>query len=42
VGDSAYDVERGYLVQLPDAEFAAALKPEKEADLLAQFLLDKL
>jgi len=42
VGESAYDVERGYLVQLPDAEFAAALKPEKEADLLAQFLLDKL
>ncbi len=42
VGESAYDVERGYLVQLPEAEFAAALKPEKEADLLAQFLLDKL
>ena len=42
VGESAYDVERGYLVQLPDAEFAAALKPEKETDLLAQFLLDKL
>jgi hypothetical protein len=42
VGESAYDVQRGYLVQLPEADFAAALKPEKEADLLAQFLLDKL
>jgi hypothetical protein len=42
VGESAYDVERGYLVQFPDTEFAAALKPEKETDLLAQFLLDKL
>jgi hypothetical protein len=44
VGESAYDVQRGYLVQLPDADFAAALAPEKEkeADLLAQFLLDKL
>ena len=42
VGESAYDVERGYLVQFPDADFAAAVKPEKETDLLAQFLLDKL
>jgi len=42
LGESAYDVQRGYLVQLPDADFAAALKPEKETDLLAQFLLDKL
>ena len=42
VGESAYDVQRGYLVQLPDGDFAAALKPEKEADLLAQFILDKL
>jgi hypothetical protein len=42
VGESAYDVQRGYLVHLPDAHFAAELKPEKEADLLAQFFLDKL
>jgi hypothetical protein len=42
VGESAYDVVRGYLVQVPDADFAAALRPEKETDLLAQFLLDKL
>jgi hypothetical protein len=42
VGESAYDVVRGYLVQLPDAEFAAALKPGEETDLLAQLLLDKL
>ena len=42
VGESAYDVVRGYLVELPDAEFAAALKPGEEADLLAQLLLDKL
>ena len=40
--ESAYDVQRGYLVELPDADFAAALKPGKETDLLAQFLLDKL
>lgn len=42
VGESAYDVQQGYLVELPDADFAAALTPEKETDLLAQFLLDKL
>jgi hypothetical protein len=42
VGESAYDVQRGYLVQLPDEEFAAALKPTPDTDLLAQFLLDKL
>jgi hypothetical protein len=42
VGESAYDVQRGYLVQLPDADFASALKPEKETDLLAQFFLEKL
>jgi hypothetical protein len=42
VGESAYDVVRGYLVQVPDADFASALRPEKETDLLAQFLLDKL
>lgn len=42
VGESAYDVQQGYLVELPDADFAAALQPEKETDLLAQFLLDKL
>ena len=41
-GESAYDVQRGYLVQLPDEEFAAALKPTPDTDLLAQFLLDKL
>jgi hypothetical protein len=42
VGESAYDVVAGYLVELPDAAFAAALGPAKETDLLAQFLLDKL
>jgi hypothetical protein len=42
VGESAYDVQRGYLVQLPDADFAASVKPGKETELLAQFLLDKL
>ncbi|HXX32197.1 MAG TPA: hypothetical protein VEJ89_15960 [Myxococcaceae bacterium] len=42
VGESAYDVVRGYLVQLPDADFAAALRPDEDTDLLAKLLLDKL
>ena len=42
VGESAYDGVAGYLVALPDADFAAAARPGQETDLLAQFLLDKL
>jgi len=42
VGESAYDVVRGYLVQLPDGEFAAALTPAEDTDLLAKMLLEKL
>lgn len=47
LGESAYEVEDGFMVtvQLPDrAPKAAAAKPKggQEADLLAQFILNKL
>ena len=41
LGETAYEVEPGYVVSVPDAEAKADGKPQTDADLLAAFFLNK-
>lgn len=41
LGETAYEVEPGYLVSVPEAEVSASSAPQTDADLLAAFFLNK-